>query len=125
MDKTDAGKIFDLLEQFYPNAAAIKDKKKRYAWRLALEPYSFEDVRAAVLDYAAKGKYFPDLSDITANLDRREASTPDKAKRDGNAWMEKYIHDGPKKLNPITMYAAEHRCTWGEAKEAMRKAVSE
>lgn len=68
MDKPETVKIFDLLQQFYPQAAALKDKKKRYAWRLALEPYAFEDVKAAVLSYARKGKFFPDLSDITSGL---------------------------------------------------------
>lgn len=121
MDKTDAGKIFDLLEQFYPNAAAIKDKKKRYAWRLALEPYAFEDVKAAVLEYSATGKYFPDLADITANLKRAECEP--SAEREGrNAWMKKYINYDPESINPITKYAADHGCTQGEAREAMRKA---
>lgn len=121
MDKNEAVKIFDLLQQFYPQAAALKDKKKRYAWRLALEPYAYDDVKAAVLEYSATGKYFPDLADITANLQRaeRESSTE---RENRNAWMKKYINYDPESINPITRYAADHGCTWGEAKEAMRKA---
>lgn len=123
MDKAEAAKIFDLLQQFYPQAAALKDKKKRYAWRLALEPYAYDDVKAAVLEYSATGKYFPDLADITANLQRAERE-PSTERKDRNAWMEKYINYDPESINPITRYAADHCCTWGEAKEAMRKAAA-
>ena len=122
MDKTEAVKIFDLLQQFYPQAAALKDKKKRYAWRLALEPYAYDDVKAAVLEYSATGKYFPDLADITANLQRIECE-PRTEREDSHAWMLPYIEknkaDG---LGKVSRYAREHGISWNEAKEAMRKA---
>lgn len=119
MDKAEAIKIFELLQQFYPQAAALKDKKKRYAWRLALEPYAFDDVKAAVLAYAAKGKYFPDLSDLTAGLPRCEIKQGNGVQQ-SHAWMLPYIEkneaDG---LGKVSRYAREHGLSWDEAKAAM------
>lgn len=118
MDKAEAIKIFDLLQQFYPQAAALKDKKKRYAWRLALEPYAFDDVKAAVLAYASKGKFFPDLADLTAGLPRCEDEHD--VQTNSHAWMLPYMRknksDG---LGNVSRYAREHGLSWEAAKAAM------
>ena len=120
MDKAEAIKIFDLLQQFYPQAAALKDKKKRYAWRLALEPYAFDDVKAAALTYASKGKFFPDLADLTAGLPRCEGKQVHDEQTNSHAWMLPYIEknkaDG---LGNVSRYAREHGLSWETAKAAM------
>lgn len=68
MEKADVEKLFTLLGCFYPNARQLTDKNMQMAWCLAMEPYAYEDAKAAVADYARKHKYFPDVFDITGKL---------------------------------------------------------
>lgn len=118
MTKTETGKLFSLLEQFYPNAQ--KSRNARAAWELALEPYRYEDVKAAAVAYVRHGKFFPDLADLTGKLAAEEqeetyASAP---------WMAKYI--APDYVSrPDTRYAAEHGCTVRRAREALGEEAAE
>lgn len=73
MNEADRKKIYTLLSKFYPNARQLQDRATLTAWGYVLENYPYDDVKAAVLEYAARNKYFPDLSDITGGL---EASKP-------------------------------------------------
>lgn len=68
MDKKETDKIFDLLEQFYPNAKQVKSEKTKVAWSLALKNFTYEDVKNCAIDYAIEGQYFPNLTDITLKL---------------------------------------------------------
>lgn len=88
MDKAETGKIFTLLRQFYPHAAAAKEEYFRYAWELALRPYSYDDVRASALRYATREKFFPDLADLTEGLRREDA---EEGRDDGSSHMIPYI----------------------------------
>ena len=73
MNEADRKKIYTLLSKFYPTARQLQDRATLTAWGYVLENYPYDDVKAAVLEYAARNKYFPDLSDITGGL---EASKP-------------------------------------------------
>lgn len=68
MNEADRKKIYTLLSKFYPNARQLQDRATLTAWGYVLENYPYDDVKAAVLEYAARNKYFPDLSDITGGL---------------------------------------------------------
>lgn len=68
MNREERQKIYFLLSQFYENSKQLKNPAKRTAWGLVLENYTYEDVKAKVLEYAARNKFFPDISDITADL---------------------------------------------------------
>lgn len=70
MDKQETEKLFKLLAQFYPQKKPRDEQK--YAWYLALQPYRYEDVKYAAVCYAREQKYFPDLSDLTAGLQKKE-----------------------------------------------------
>lgn len=113
MTKEETGKLFTLLEQFYPNTQ--KGRIAKAAWELALEPYRYEDVKAAAIDYVRSGKFFPDLADLTAGLPRRE----DQENTCAVDWMKPYV-DPDYKPDPITHYAAVHGITWGEAKKVLQ-----
>ena len=78
MEKTDVEKLFTLLGCFYPNARQLRDKNMQMAWCLALEPYAYEDAKAAVAAYARKNKFFPDIVDITGQLPDPAADTPEE-----------------------------------------------
>jgi hypothetical protein len=84
MQKSDVESLFNLLEQFYPNAKQLCSKPVQAAWVLALEPYAYEDAKAAAIAYARKNKFFPDVADITGGLspiepEKQETTTPDPA----------------------------------------------
>ena len=68
MNCFEVNKLFKLLEQFYPKAKQVTSKELRQAWALALEPYAYEDVKAAAILYVTKNKYFPDLADLTGGI---------------------------------------------------------
>lgn len=70
-------KIYHLLSKFYPNARQLKDRETLTAWGIVLEDYTYPDVKTAVLRYAAKNKFFPDLADITGSLTPVSAAAPE------------------------------------------------
>ncbi len=76
MSRDECARIFTLLAQFYPRAPSLRHALWREAWTQALEPYRYEAVKARVLQYAAQKRFFPDLSDLTANLPRRSTLAP-------------------------------------------------
>lgn len=83
MQKSEVENLFNLLEQFYPNAKQLCSKPVQVAWVLALEPYAYEDAKAAAIAYARKNKFFPDVADITGGLapiePEKEGAAPDPA----------------------------------------------
>ena len=94
MQKSEVENLFNLLEQFYPNAKQISSKPVQVAWVLALEPYAYEDAKAAAIAYARKNKFFPDVADITGGLTpvepEREEAKPDPAFGD-YSFMKKHV----------------------------------
>ncbi|MET0016500.1 hypothetical protein [Oscillibacter sp.] len=81
MQKSEVESLFNLLEQFYPNAKQLCSKTVQAAWVLALEPYAYEDAKAAAIAYARKNKFFPDVADITGGLSHVEPEA-EEAKSD-------------------------------------------
>ncbi|GEM_PF-3397339 len=82
MRKSEVESLFNLFEQFYPNAKQLCSKTVQAAWVLALDPYAYEDAKAAAITYARKNKFFPDVADITGGLtpiEPEETATPDPA----------------------------------------------
>ena len=68
MQKSEVERLFSLMGQFWPNAQQMKSKPLQAAWVMALEPYAYDDAKAAVVAYARKNKFFPDISDIASGL---------------------------------------------------------
>lgn len=93
MTKEEVGKVFTLLQQFYPNARQLQDRTKRLAWELALKRFPYNDVKNAVVDYAIANKYFPDMVDITGGLKQEAApvvSAPESRQED-DTWALPFI----------------------------------
>lgn len=94
MRKSEVQSLFNLLEQFYPNAKQISSKPVQAAWVLALEPYAYEDAKAAAIVYARKNKFFPDVADITGGLTpiepEKEDAKPDPSFGDYSC-MKKHV----------------------------------
>lgn len=81
MTREETDKLFDLLEQFYPNAKQVKSEKTKIAWSMALKDFTYNDVKNSAIDYAIEGQYFPNLTDITLKL---------KPKTTTNQYRDKY-----------------------------------
>ena len=105
MTKGETAKLFLLLGQFYPNKRPTTEQ--RLAWELALEPYAYEDVRAAAIAYARERKFFPDLADLTDGI------CVSSDEKDENAWMEACIL--PENPQSISHYARKHGIPWPQA----------
>lgn len=122
MDRECRQKIYTLLSQFYPNAKQLQSKETLTAWGMVLARYDYEAVKASVLDYAAKNRFFPNLSDLTAELPVQEEQT-DRT-RGARAWMAQYMTPEYEARFPgsgVSKYAREHGVTWREAAAALEK----
>ncbi len=122
MEKNEVGKLFTLLEQFYPNKQV--SERMKLAWSIALEPYRYGDVKAAAIAYARRNKFFPDLPDLTvgleANADKTKTADAKPVDRKAEAaWMRQYIGAEHGGLGRVSKYAMEHGTTWQEAKAAL------
>lgn len=111
---SELDRFFELYRQFWPNKKIQKNMK--LAWGLALEPFSYEDVKAAAVAHARTKKFPPDVSDLTAGLVQEEPELGTDELR----WMDAYIAlyaDRP--VNPVIRYASQHGVTIGDAEAAL------
>ena len=76
MDKGDMDRLWTLLSTVWSRAPQIGDQKLRQAWTLALEPFSYSQIRSAAAEYIRNNKFFPDICDITG-LIRPEKTEPE------------------------------------------------
>lgn len=114
MNRCEVNKLFTLFSQFWPNKQVTA--KMKMAWEIALEPYSYAEVRAAAVAYARRNKFFPDVADITMGIAPQEEQAQDTMER--FAWMRDYVYK-ERKLGRISRYAREQGMTWQEAKGAL------
>lgn len=122
MDKADLRRVCTLLSKFYPNARQLKDRDTLAAWGLALADFPYEDVKTAVLDYAVRNKYFPDLSDLTAHLAQPAVPPRPSPRLGATGWAEhRALYDRWRaeedRLAPLRA-AAGLPGTWAEAEAA-------
>ena len=68
MDQSEFGRIWTLFGELFPASPKLKSKNTRMVWEIGLAPYDLDSVTQAVMAYARKNKFFPDLADITAPL---------------------------------------------------------
>ena len=130
MTKEECAQLWDLMGVFWPNSPRLADRKTMRAYWYALEPYTYEDAKNAVLVHARRqGSYFPDVSDITGRIvvaddepkeswDRPE--TVDGAREIIACWARLYGFDVP-----VMHSIAEYYGWWREKrKEVYREDVS-
>lgn len=96
MNTTDAKKIARLLAAAYPASSAIHEDTVPM-WCVVLEPYKYEDVRAAAVRYIATRKYYPRPAELLADL----APPPEAPKRetwDMSPEQERHADEAMKRL---------------------------
>lgn len=132
VDKLAFGKLWDLMGTFWPNSPRYQDRKANVAYWYALQPYRYEDARAAVVRHSRKqGSFWPDVANITGTLkpveddaadDEPEYSwdkpiTADEERQMICLWAR--LHELPE---PPEMDTAQEYLTWaGEQRAAMRE----
>lgn len=68
MTKQDVHKLFDLLEHLYQGKKQIRDDVTVAIWAKVFEPWSYPQVRQAVIERARINRYYPDPSEIAEFL---------------------------------------------------------
>ena len=64
MDRKDIGRLFNLMRKLYPNARRFSDDETMLAWHLVLEPFSYDEIKAAAVDYARANPHPPDPNEL-------------------------------------------------------------
>lgn len=73
MDASETEKLLLLLEQCFPNGFSSKNKNKRLAVSLVLEPYSYATAKKAVLEYVrTRPEFMPTPPELAAICNRYE-----------------------------------------------------
>lgn len=91
MTKDERSKIYSLLSKFYPSAKQLKDQAALTAYGLVLEKYTYEDVKAAVIEYASKSRYFPHISELVKNIRPLYSGCAQRATKEDLARMRRFI----------------------------------
>ncbi len=68
MNRQDVNKLFDLLEQLYQGKKKPRDEVTVAIWAEVLKPWSYEQVRDAVIRRSRENRFTPDPSELTAYL---------------------------------------------------------
>ena len=88
MTGKELDKVFLLLRQFYPQHPYWEDENRQLAYRMALEPYTYNDVKASILGLVRRQKAFPFVSEITEGLVIPEEAVPEPPKQDDNMFSK-------------------------------------
>ena len=129
MDKRETTRLFRLLGELYPSAPEFEREESMLAWQLVLEPFAYDDVKAAVVEWArvgAKREYPPRASELAAKLTpaaRETAPAINPRNGAGEAWQAaieaRQCHDAAEDLGNVSRYARANDISWREAKEAL------
>ena len=123
MDKRETTRLFRLMQQFYPNAVKFTEENAMLAWQLVLEPFAYNEIKAAAIKFARENKFPPDPGDLCRGLLPKKADTPTARHGAGEAWQREIdagnAFDAADKLGAVSRYAREHELAWQEAKEAL------
>lgn len=93
MNQTDITKLWTLLKELYPRQRQPETQERMLAWELALEPYAYDDIKAAALAHARESDYYPSIAELTSKLPKKHDD--ERPQRD-NSWMDKYIEEEDK-----------------------------
>lgn len=119
MDKRETTRLFRLMQNLYPNAVKFTGENAMLAWQLVLEPFSYDDIKAAAIAFARENKYPPDPGDLCRDL-MPEKSGKQKRRGAGEEWQARInagqCADAADILGGASRYARERGLTWQEAK---------
>ena len=85
MTRDDVTKLFRLLGELYPNRDIRRDGVQTAIWAEVLKPWTYPQVRDAVIRRARENEYFPNPSEIAKYLPQEpwEAPMPEQARDNG------------------------------------------
>ena len=119
MDRAEVRKLLALLQNIFPAYRAYKDADTAAAWIISLEPYRYEDAKAAALDEARTVGKPPNAGDILRRLPPPAPVTQQTCEYD------KYLPDALLMLSRFERHKLLHRLaglpTWAEARKAGEK----
>lgn len=122
MDKRETTRLFRLLQALYPKSDKFNEETTMLAWQLVLEPFAYEDIKAAAIERARRYSFPPDPNELCEGL-MPEKVTEAKQVSSGLAWQRAIdagqCRDAAEELGSVSRYAREHGLSWEQAKEAM------
>lgn len=122
MSSDDFAKIWRLFRTLFSPSPRVNSENERTVWKVALRPYSLDDVTSSVMSWARKSKFFPDIADITGKLTPIEPLSGKRIERGekpygDTVWMAPCIRQIAAKITEEDADAvhAAGLMTWGEA----------
>ena len=134
LTKEDVCRTFDLLEQIYQGKKKPRDNVTLAIWAEILKPWSYAQVRSAVVQRARENRFFPDPSELAAYLppirDKgAEKSAPDglleameKKRKELDDWQEEWHQELRERGLPTLREAAARGMSPGEWNALLREA---
>ena len=121
MTEKDMKPLALLLDSLFPSApAALRISANEHtalAYRYALSPYTYEQVREGVLAAARSCRMYPSVAEIIQGI---PAPPPLSPAPQAASWMLPYIQNrDTKHTGSISRYARERGLTWPQAKEVL------
>lgn len=121
MTEKDMKPLGLLLDSLFPSApAALRISANEHtalAYRYALSPYTYEQVREGVLAAARTCRMYPSVAEIIQGI---PAPPPQSSAPQAAAWMLPYIQKrDAQHPRSISRCARERGLTWPQAKEAL------
>lgn len=121
MTKEDMKQLALLLDSLFPSSpAALRisaSENVALAYRYALAPYDYEQVREGVLAAARRNRLYPSVAEIIQGI---PAPPSPPAAGGAPAWMLPYIRKrDAKHAASISRFARERGLTWPQAEEAL------
>lgn len=78
MTRQEVHRLFDLLGNLYQGNRRSRDDVTVAIWAEVLKPWSYEQVRTAVVERARVNRYYPDPSEIAEFLPKTEEPASDR-----------------------------------------------
>ena len=130
MTKEDVCRTFDLLEQIYQGKKKPRDNVTLAIWAEILKPWSYAQVRSAVVQRARENRFFPDPSELAAYLppirDKgAEKNAPDgllEAMEELDDWQAEWHQELRERGLPTLREAAARGMSPGEWNALLREA---
>ena len=134
LTKEDVCRTFDLLEQIYQGKKKPRDNVTLAIWAEILKPWSYAQVRSAVVQRARENRFFPAPSELAAYLppirDKgAEKNAPDglleameKKRKELDDWQEEWHQELRERGLPTLREAAARGMSPGEWNALLREA---
>ena len=115
--KSDALRLFELLERLYQGRKAQRDNVSVAVWREVLKLWSYETVRDAVIRRSRENRFFPDPSEVAEycgphEFDADGRSEADRIRGDRERLERSARDDLERMYRIVTEMGAEEKKRW-------------